>query len=198
MRFHELEELCESNWKSKIAAGMLAGASLLSPNVDAGNDKQSETVQTVKKFTPDTVTRIIFAEAGGSGPSGKRVSDEERRLVASSIYNRIGNKAFGNHKTATEVVKAPKQYSALNSTDNTLWKLSADTSKIPTNLKRSWIMSAKLANDIASGTGDFDNDVVIYHDRSIKKPTSWSNNPYWNYVAVKTTPNFIFYKIVKK
>lgn len=205
MKFQELSNLCEApmneDWKSKVASGLLAGASLLNmPNVEAGDKvpKKPDTETVDKKFEPNLIARIIFAEAGGSGHTGKKVSDEERRLVASTIYNRIGHKAFGNPKTAEEVVKMPRQYSALFSDENSLWKLSADPQRLPKVVRPAWLKSAKLANELESDTGKFVKDVVVYHDKSIKKPRDWTKNPYWLYVPVKTTPNFIFYKIVKK
>lgn len=142
----------------------------------------------LNKPTPNNISNlvaeVIYAESAST-------SIEERRLVASCIKNRINHKGFnkGNLKSMLEVVKVPNQFSCINDPNNKQFKLK-DSKKD----KKIWNECLKLS------TGKFivEKDIVCYHDNSITKPKSWVNNKYWNYVLVKSTKHFKFYKVVER
>jgi len=193
-----LSTLVTEDWKSAVTSSLLAGSTFLDPSAQSMSLQDKPMIQYTVNKEPNIVARVIFGETGGTGPHGLKVTDEERYLVASTIFNRIGKKEFGSPDTPKEVVTAPKQYSAYNSTKNSLWKMSEDPNQISKDAKLNWIKSLVLTNKLFANKGNWDKEVVAYHDKSISKPKDWVNNKYWNYVPVKTTPNFIFYKIVPR
>ena len=198
----DLTNLLTEDWKSALSGVFLAGTTIFNPLEAEAKPTNSimkqEQPQTDISKKQQMVARVLFGEAGGTGPSKKTVTDEERFLVASTIANRIGNKAFGNPEDPLEVVTAPKQYSAYNSLKNILWKLSEKPSQLSDNVKNNWYKSLMLANKLFTNVVKWNKDVVAYHDKSIKKPNDWDSNKYWKYIPVKTTDNFIFYKIEPK
>lgn len=187
-----------------MAGGAIALGTMLSPQqVEAARTKPTPAIQKLhthdqKAEDANLVARIIFAETGGSnGKTGKRVTPEERRLVASSIFNRLGKRDFGGAKTVTGVVTSAKQYSAYGDKNNSLWVMSADPSKIPANLKGAWEDSVKIAKELIAKSGKWTPGVVAYHDASINKPKKWDNK-YWVYVPIKRTDNFTFYRVLPR
>lgn len=150
------------------------------------------------------ITRVLFAEVGGSGVN-KKVSNIERKLVASAINNRINHPAFPNMKTgklaknAFEVVIQPSQFSSINDKSNSLWRKSDNVENLNKEESENWNKLLEYAIQMQNNIFKPENSkIVAYHDKSIKKPKNWENNRYWKYIPEVTTPNFIFYRIERR
>lgn len=117
--------------------------------------------------------KIIYSEA-----SPLVASAHERYLVASVIKNRINHKHFkrGKLKTVNDVIKAKGAFVSYK-TKNTNWNTIKDP-RILTQIQHF------LTNVSAYP------DIVLYHDKSIKKPKTWKN-----VVRVCETNKFVFYAI---
>ena len=209
------EPIQESKFSSLLAGVGLSLSTLMVNDLYASGKNNTSNINRRKITQTDIknnksleyikfLTRVLFAEVGGSGKNG-RVSNDEQRLVASVIKNRIGHSAFVNLKTgklprtAIEVVTQPYQFSSINDNSNSLWKKSASISNLNTIEAESWNnlleYSVRLQNNVFTPINP---KVVAYHDKSIKMPTNWKNNRYWNYIKEVETSNFIFYRIEKK
>jgi len=135
-------------------------------------------------FSNELVEKVLYCETANA-------SFEEKVLVASCIKNRVNHKAFKSPKNLLDVVKQPKQFSALNNT-NKVWKefdkrYSNDIVRKEYNNCKKALYNSPLVKD-----------VVVYFDKSIKEPKYFKTNRYWNYILVKETTNFYFYKVTKK
>ena len=128
------------------------------------------------------VARVIYSEASPI------CTAQERQLVASVIYNRIGHPGFGNCKTAEAVVKAKGQFNCIGDKGNGNWLKTAS----PNLSDTAWKQSLSLASGFRPITS-----AVYYHDKSIAKPRAWDNK-YWRTVKVAETSHFIFYAVEAK
>lgn len=208
------EPIEESKFSSLLAGVGLSLSTLLANDLYA--KPQSKTVTNDNKVDKNVIkdtkvldyikflTRVLFAEVGGSGKNIK-VSEDEQKLVASVIKNRINHPAFINLKTgkvpksAIEVVTQPYQFSSINDNSNSLWKKSTNINNLNKQEADSWNnlleYAVKLQNNVFVPINP---TIVAYHDKSIKKPSNWENNKYWKYIKEVETPNFVFYKISKR
>jgi hypothetical protein len=161
---------------------------ILMPALLFGTNISSREKSMIIPKSNNLVSRVIFSEAASATPF-------ERYLISSVIKNRIGHIGFnkGSHRNMDSVVKHKNQFTCINDKRNSNWKLTENISNMNIKEKEIWNQCIILSR------GKFTpyKDIHFYHDKSIVKPKSWSQNKYWNVNKVLETKNFIFYKAEK-
>jgi hypothetical protein len=153
------------------------------PSKPANNNVNTNNVN-----TNNIVARVIFAEALNTQP-------KERFLVASTIKNRINNKAFGNFSTMQDIVTSGA-FDAYNSKVNKNWDKSGNPNTMQPKELQVWKECLDLSSgDFKAATGPSGRPIVYYHDKSIRMPSGW-NNKFWKAVKEIETEHFIFYSVI--
>lgn len=133
------------------------------------------------------VARVIYSEAGPG------CSLEERKIVHSTIINRINHIGFnrgGTIKTAFDSVRARNAYSCINDKSNSNWWDSAKFTASTPN--PAWQEALTLAKSI-----DPAYPCLYYHDASIRRPPSWDNKT-WVCRKILSTGRLTAYTVTRR
>lgn len=214
----ENEKILSESFGKNLAIATLAGTALLGctkvdaesgtkntannlnkPAINQQVSNQQQSSQINKSSKPiqqeivlsdneEFIAKTIYSEAS------TLCSYEEHIAIGRVIQNRIGHKGFGMGRlsNAFEVCKQPKAFTSVLK-HNVNW----DQYQIKLNkFSKFDAQIAKILMDPSKrlGGSSWMKDIVYYHDKSIKKPSSWDNR-YWKAILVKETEHFKFYKI---
>lgn len=165
------------------------------PQEEVSQHPQQEDAQ-ISNYDP-FVARVLFAETANA-------SDEERRLVALTMQNRLQHPGFGwqsnkggQLETLNEVVNEPNAFEAIGDDDNRQWAKSANPSSMTPKEKEVWEHSLALSSGNVKPENKQESRIVYYHDKSIDMPRNW-NNKYWKANKEIETPKFIFYSVEER
>jgi hypothetical protein len=140
-------------------------------------------------FAPNIIARVLFCETANC-------SQQERKLVAGVMQNRIGNPAFGHSATLKAVVEQPGAFSCVGDRDNTNWQKTRHPERMTAAEKAIWQACIScVSTTIPSALGPSGRPLIYYHDKSIGKPASWDNTQ-WRAVREISTEHFVFYSII--
>jgi spore germination cell wall hydrolase CwlJ-like protein len=98
-----------TDWKGALAAGAIAGASVLSPGAAHADQAAKPAAVVQPAAEEDAVAKVIAGEAAGEGTEGMTA-------VACVIQNRL-KKPWRFGRTAVDVATKPKQFSAWDDKD---------------------------------------------------------------------------------
>ena len=151
----------------------------------------------------DFVAKVIYAE------TSTKCSDEEAKLVARVIFNRIGDGRFGKGSNAYDVVSAKNAFSCTSGKDgNVNWSEYSRT--LNDAARRDYGIAEQLMRGDSSGLPDC-GGAVYYCNKSLAAknakedsveldgvkygyPPGWESKS-WKPVPVKATEHFVFYRV---
>jgi hypothetical protein len=138
---------------------------------------------------PSVVVRVLFSETANC-------SSRERALVAGVMKNRVRNSAFGNKPTLEAVVLQAGAFSCISDPGNLNWPKSRHPGRMTGVERAIWAQCVEfIESGVTAATGPSGRALVYYHDKRIRKPSSWDNAA-WRAVREESTEHFVFYSIV--
>ncbi len=154
----------------------------------------------------DFVAKVLYAETSTT------CTEEEVKLVARVIFNRIGDSRFGGGADAYAVVSKKNAFSCTSGRDgNKNW--SEYTNKLNDAAKRDYELAEQLMRGDDGGLPACDG-AVYYCNKSLATanatdgsdeldgvkygyPSGWESST-WKPVPVKATEHFVFYRVDKR